>query len=107
MTDTPQHLRAMQLANQTRLFRAHLLNEVRAGERAPSSLLFDTDPRLAKLQLFKLVDAIHRVGEGRAKRLLRAYYLHEQITLDRLSPVTKRSLAEEMDAMQATHLVAS
>lgn len=101
---TPQHLVAMKKANETRLFRAALLAEVREGKRKPSSVLFDDDPRLAKLQLFKLAAAIHRVKDQRAKRLLRAYYLHEQITLDRLSPTTKLSLAEDMDAMQATHL---
>jgi hypothetical protein len=98
--EKPQHLRAMEKANETRLFRAALLNEVKAGERWAAEVLFDKDPRLAKLPLFKLVDSVHRVGEKRAKRLLRSYYLHEQITLARLSPVTKRSLAESLTLMQ-------
>lgn len=77
VTALPQHMQALEKANQTRFKRAEYRASVEAlstvdGQARVAELVLEMPPELATLRVMDLLDWIHRVGVSQARRMLRS-----------------------------------
>jgi hypothetical protein len=68
---TPQHLEALDRANEIRIARAHLKADIRAGEMTVPEALNDQREMVATMKVADLLKAQERWGDKRTNRLLR------------------------------------
>jgi len=96
-TALPQHLQALTAANDTRLFRAHLKRDLKAGRVEIAPVVLDPDTRLGSMRTTDLLGALPRVGTHRAGRLVRAVGISETRTIGALTPRQRGVLVAELE----------
>jgi hypothetical protein len=89
----PQHLRALQNANEARVAHAAIKKRVKysgstaAGREVAAGVLEDPPALCSNLLVADLLEAIPRYGDTTARRVLREHTIHE---LKRLGALTER-----------------
>lgn len=78
---TPQHVVALQRANEIRLARAVLKKEVARGERTASEVIETCPWEAAAMTIFELLTSQRRWGNARASKFLAAIGMPETKTL--------------------------
>ncbi len=94
ITDGPQHLRALQRANEVRLARAELKRRVTHGELTAVDVILSRPWEAESMAVSELLMSQHRWGHTRARRFLAAVPLTETKTLGSMTERQRMSLAE-------------
>jgi hypothetical protein len=92
----PQHLDALQRANEVRLARSALKRRVTSGEVAVREVLADVPPEAENMEAIDLLMAQHRWGRTRSRRLLGELGIGEHRLLGALTERQRRALASRM-----------
>jgi hypothetical protein len=96
----PQHLRALDRANETRLARAKVKRQVAAGEKSAADVLRDPSWCVATWQIVDLLMAQRRWGRARARRLLLSLGLPEQKQIGTMTERQRKALIAVLDPPQ-------
>lgn len=102
-TELPQHLRALQRANDVKLRRAALKRRIAAGEASVSEVLEAVPPEAETMRIAELLRSQRRWGQTRARRLLAFYGIGELRELRRLTERQRRVLAEALAAQSGRY----
>lgn len=86
----PQHLRALQRANQIRLARAEIKRRVAVGELSVVDVLLSGAEEIETMEIAELLTSQRRWGHTRARRFLAAIPMTESKTI---GSMTERQLA--------------
>lgn len=86
---------ALKRANDVRLAKAQVRNEIKNGERTFASLLDEVPECCAKLPVFELLQWCPRVGHSRAQKLTKGV-LSETLPLRFLRGQTRLELSERL-----------
>lgn len=106
----PQHMEALQRANEVRLERAAIKKQLKAGELSLEELLDDTPACLDNVEIGDLIAWMHRYGPQRVNRVLMdpvtgRPIIGRHIPLWRIGAATRERLIERV-ADTAYHLAA-
>lgn len=93
MTALPQHMQALNHANDIRTARCALKRRLRTGEVHPADVLNDQPPEAATMSVLDLLQSQHRWGRARALRLLRKAAMSETKRLGELTVRQRSALA--------------
>ena len=94
----PQHLRALERANEVRLARAELKRRIAAGEVTAGEVISDCPWEAASMSLSELLMSQHRWGRARCRRLLVSLGLLENKQIGTLTDRQRASLAAVLGA---------
>lgn len=94
----PQHLRALDYANQVRLARAQLKREVRAGDICAADVVRDCPWEAETMTVGELLRSQSRWGRTRTQKFLRLLAVNENRELGRLTLRQREELAAALDA---------
>ncbi len=92
----PQHLRALQLANQVRLARAELKRQVADGEVTVAEIVLDCPREAESMTIADLLQSQHRWGRTRCRRFLSAIQMSETKTLGSMTDRQRQCLATRL-----------
>lgn len=94
----PQHLQALDYANQVRLARAQLKREVRAGGVRAADVVRDCPWEAETMTVGELLRSQSRWGRTRTQKFLRLLAVNENRELGRLTLRQREELAAALDA---------
>lgn len=106
MTDQPQHMQALGVANRHRFARAKLKRQVKAGQVAVADLL---DPAVGLLPdyeampIAELVRAQRHWGETRTRRLLARLAIGEKRPIGGLTSRERRALVDALNGVEVAN----
>lgn len=89
----PQHMQALQRANEVRLARAELKRSVAVGRRTVGQVILDCPWEAASMTISELLLSQRRWGTARASRFLADLDLSETKTVGSLTERQRRALA--------------
>lgn len=89
----PQHMRALQRANEVRLARSELKRRIAEGEITAGDVLLSRPWEAATMTIAELLVAQHRWGETRARNLLGPIGMPETKTLGSFTDRQRRAMA--------------
>jgi hypothetical protein len=89
----PQHLRALQRANEVRLARAELKRRVAEGELTVAEVVVDSPWEAESMAIADLLMSQRRWGRTRCRRLLAQVPLSETKTIGSLTDRQRRAVA--------------
>lgn len=92
----PQHMVALERANEIRLARAAMKGRIRAGTLRAAEVILDPPPQQENMTLLELLTSQVRWGERRASVLLGALGIPEMKTLGSLTERQRRELAGQL-----------
>jgi hypothetical protein len=92
----PQHLRALQRANEVRLARAELKRRVSEGELAVSEIVLDSPWEAESMAIADLLMSQRRWGRTRCRRFLAQVPLLETKTIGSLTDRQRRAVAAQL-----------
>lgn len=93
--ELPQHMAALERANEVRLARAQLKRRIAAGEITVDQVLADVPEEARSMAVSELLRAQRRWGRKRAAKLLRTtVMISENRQLERLTARQRTELAE-------------
>ena len=101
IADRPQHLRALQRANEVRLARADLKRRVTSGQVTAVDVIRSRPWEAESMAVSELLMSQHRWGHTRARRFLATIPISETKTLGSMTDRQRSSLAELLDAQGA------
>ena len=97
--DAPQHLRALQRANEVRLARAELKRRVTQGHLTAVDVILGRPWEAESMAVSELLMSQHRWGHTRARRFLATVPISETKTLGSMTERQRSSLVELLAAM--------
>src|SRR5207247_5542375 len=89
----PQHMRALQRANQVRLARAQLKRRVAIGEIEAADVILDSPWEAQSMAVADLLMSQRRWGQTRCRRLLAQIPMSEKKTVGSMTDRQRRTLA--------------
>ena len=92
----PQHLRALQRANEVRLARAELKRRVAEGELTASEVVLDAPWEASSMAIADLLMSQRRWGRTRCRRFLASVPLSETKTIGSLTERQRRAVATQL-----------
>jgi hypothetical protein len=92
----PQHLRALQRANEVRLARAELKRRVAEGELTASEVVLDSPWEAESMAVADLLMSQRRWGRTRSRRFLAQVPLSETKTIGSLTDRQRNAVAEQL-----------
>lgn len=92
----PQHLRALQRANQVRLARAELKRRVSAGDMTVADVVLDAPWEAASMTISDLLTAQRRWGHTRCRRFLQGIPMSESKTVGSMTDRQRRAIAASL-----------
>lgn len=98
----PQHLRALQRANEVRLARAELKRRVMDGEVSAAEVILSSPWEVESMAVSELLMSQHRWGHTRARRFLAMIPMTETKTIGSLTERQRQSLADLLAAQAPT-----
>jgi hypothetical protein len=102
----PQHMRALQRANEVRLARAELKRRVTDGEMTAASVILTCPWEAESMAVAELLMSQRRWGHTRARRFLAGVPMTETKTIGSMTQRQRRTLAAMLDAQTPrTHSV--
>ena len=96
MTTKPQHMQALDRANDVRLARAALKRKVAAGRVAAAEIVEQAPPETETMTIAELLTSQRRWGSIRARKFLAPLALSETKRLGTLTPRQRSMLADEL-----------
>jgi hypothetical protein len=93
-TPAPQHLQALERANEIRLARAAVKRRVATGDLPAAQVVLTCPPEVEGMPVSDLLMSQHRWGRTRCRKLLAAVPLSETKRLGSMTERQKRALAE-------------
>ena len=94
----PQHLRALEYANEVRLARARLKRGVRSGEASAANVVRDCPWEADTMSVGELLRSQSRWGRTRTRKFLAPLAVNENRELGRLTQRQRDELAAALDA---------
>ncbi len=94
----PQHMRALQRANEVRLARAELKRRVTDGETTAATVILDSPWEAESMAVAELLMSQRRWGHTRARRFLAGVPMTETKTIGSMTERQRRNLAAMLDA---------
>ncbi|UGS37987.1 hypothetical protein [Capillimicrobium parvum] len=94
----PQHLRALQRANEVRLARAELKRRVAEGELTAADVVLESPWQAESMTVADLLISQRRWGRTRCRRFLAHATLTETKTIGSLTDRQRRMVAEQLGA---------
>ena len=98
----PQHMRALQRANEVRLARAELKRRVTDGETTAAAVILASPWEAESMAVAELLMSQHRWGHTRARRFLAGIPMTETKTIGSMTERQRRSLAAMLEAQMPT-----
>lgn len=89
----PQHLRALERANEVRLARAELKRRIASGELLPAEVILEQPWEAHTMSVSDLLTSQRRWGGQRTRRLLAAVPVAETKTIGTLTERQRQTLA--------------
>src|SRR5271169_3042729 len=90
----PQHMRALQRANEVRLARAELKRRVTDGDTAAATVILTCPWEAESMAVAELLMSQHRWGHTRARRFLAGVPMTETKTIGSMTDRQRSSLVE-------------
>jgi hypothetical protein len=103
----PQHMRALQRANEVRLARAELKRRVTDGETTAAAVILASPWEAESMAVAELLMSQHRWGHTRARRFLAGIPMTETKTIGSMTDRQRRSLAALLETQSPTGRVAT
>jgi hypothetical protein len=103
----PQHMRALQRANEVRLARAELKRRVTDGETTAAAVILASPWEAESMAVAELLMSQHRWGHTRARRFLAGIPMTETKTIGSMTDRQRRNLAALLEAQTPTGRVAT
>jgi hypothetical protein len=103
----PQHLRALQRANEVRLARAELKRRVAEGELTVAEVVLDSPWEADSMAIADLLMSQRRWGRTRCRRFLAQVPLSETKTIGSLTDRQRRAVAAELEGAEERRAVAA
>jgi hypothetical protein len=103
----PQHLRALQRANEVRLARAELKRRVAEGELTVAEVVLDSPWQAESMAIADLLMSQRRWGRTRCRRFLSQVPLSETKTIGSLTDRQRRAVAAELEGAEERRAVAA
>jgi hypothetical protein len=94
----PQHMRALERANQVRLARAELKRRVAAGEVGVAEVILDCPWEAQSMAVADLLTSQRRWGQTRCRKFLAQIPMSEQKTVGSMTERQRRTLAAMLSA---------
>jgi hypothetical protein len=94
----PQHMRALERANQVRLARAELKRRVAAGELGVAEVILDCPWEANSMAVADLLMSQRRWGQTRCRKFLSQIPMSEQKTVGSMTERQRRTLAAMLTA---------
>lgn len=98
--EPPQHMRALERANQVRLARAALKRAVGRGEVDAATVVRDCPWETESMTIAELLTSQRRWGRTRARKFLMPLSLNENKQLGTLTSRQRRLLAMELERLR-------
>ena len=98
----PQHLRALQRANEVRLARAELKRRVSAGELTVSEVVLTVPWETESMTISDLLTAQRRWGHTRCRRFLQGVPMSESKTVGSMTDRQRNAIASMLDGATST-----
>ena len=96
----PQHLTALQKANQIRLARAEVKRRVTAGELSAAEVVLECPLEVESMAVMDLLMSQHRWGRQRCRKFLALVPLTESKRIGDMTDRQRRALADLLPACQ-------
>jgi hypothetical protein len=96
----PQHMRALQRANEVRLARADLKRRVTEGETTAAAVIRESPWEARSMAVAELLMSQHRWGHTRARRFLAGVPMTETKTIGSMTERQRATLASMLDAQR-------
>lgn len=93
----PQHLRALQRANEVRLARAELKRRVSSGALSVSEVVLTVPWETASMTISDLLTAQRRWGHTRCRRFLQGVPMSESKTIGSMTDRQRRAIASMLE----------
>jgi hypothetical protein len=93
----PQHLQALQRANQVRLARAELKRRVTSGETSVAGVVLNVPWEAESMTISDLLTAQRRWGHTRCRRFLQGIPMSESKTIGSMTDRQRRAIASMLD----------
>jgi hypothetical protein len=90
----PQHMRALQRANEVRLARAELKRRIAAGETTVAEVISDCPWEAQSMAVADLLMSQRRWGQTRCRKFLAQVPMSEKKTIGSMTERQRRTLAE-------------
>lgn len=103
----PQHMRALQRANEIRLARADLKRRVSIGEMDIAEVILDCPVEAHSMAIADLLMSQRRWGQTRCRRFLAQIPMSERKTVGSLTDRQRRTLVNMLVTLRATKLRSS
>ena len=103
----PQHMRALQRANEIRLARADLKRGVAIGEVDVAEVIVDCPTEAESMTVADLLMSQRRWGQTRCRRFLAQVPISERKTIGSLTDRQRRELVSMLIAVRATSVRSS
>jgi len=98
----PQHLRALQRANEVRLARAELKRRVSSGETTVSEVVLTVPWETESMTISDLLTAQRRWGHTRCRRFLQGVPMSESKTVGSMTDRQRHAIASMLDGAAAS-----
>ena len=99
----PQHMRALQRANEVRLARAQLKRRVAFGETEVAEVILDCPWEADSMAVADLLVSQRRWGQTRCRKLLAQLPMPEQKTVGSMTDRQRRALAAMLSSADGGH----
>lgn len=96
-TNAPQHMRALDRANQVRLARAELKREIAEGSRTVAEVVADCPWESKSMSISDLLMSQHRWGRTRCRRFLASVPMQETKTIGSMTDRQRECLAARLN----------
>lgn len=100
----PQHLRALQRANEVRLARAELKRRIAVGELDIAEVILECPEEAASMAVADLLMSQRRWGQTRCRRFLAQIPMSEKKTLSSMTDRQRMALVRMLAAVRATRM---
>jgi len=94
--EVPQHLRALERANDIRLRRAAYKQKIKNGERSALGLILQTPWWAQTMTVYEVLRSQERWGRARTRKFLAPLAVHESRELGRLTKRQRDAIADAM-----------
>lgn len=100
----PQHLRALQRANEVRLARAELKRRIAVGELDIAEVILQCPSEARSMAVADLLMSQRRWGQTRCRRFLAQIPMSEKKTIGSMTERQRRALVMMLSAVRATRM---
>jgi hypothetical protein len=96
---TPQHMQALEHANEIRLARAELKRRVKAGTASVPEVFRANPGEVETMTVSELLRSQKRWGRTRARKFLTPFSINENRTIGKLTDRQRNELAERLETV--------